>query len=83
MRQTFGVTRDSAGNLPLLPAIFPDQMAPVIRTHEGERELIQTRWVFPPPPKVCNHPVTNVRNVGSPFWRAWLKPQYRVLVPVT
>jgi putative SOS response-associated peptidase YedK len=24
-----------------------------------------------------------VRNVSSPFWRAWLKPQYRCLVPLT
>lgn len=83
MRQAFNVTRDSAGNVPPLSAIFPDQMAPVIRNHEGERELIQMRWGFPPPPKVGNHPVTNVRNVASPFWRAWLKPQYRVLVPLT
>jgi hypothetical protein len=44
MRQAFTVTRDSAGNLPPLPAIFPDQMAPVIRNHDGERELIQMRW---------------------------------------
>jgi putative SOS response-associated peptidase YedK len=83
MRQVFNVARDSAGNVPPLSAIFPDQMAPVIRNHEGERELIQMRWGFPPPPKVGNHPVTNVRNVASPFWRAWLKPQYRVLVPLT
>jgi len=41
------------------------------------------RWGFPAPPKVGNHPVTNVRNVSSPFWRAWLKPQYRCLVPLT
>jgi putative SOS response-associated peptidase YedK len=83
MRKAFNVTRDSAGNVPPLPAIFPDQMAPVIRNHDGERELIQMRWGFPPPPKVGTQPVTNVRNVGSPFWRAWLKPQYRCLVPLT
>jgi putative SOS response-associated peptidase YedK len=41
------------------------------------------RWGFPPPPKVGNHPGTNVRNVSSPFWRAWLKPLYRCLVPLT
>ncbi len=52
MRQAFNVTRDSAGNVPPLSAIFPDQMAPVIRNHEGERELIRMRWGFPPPPKV-------------------------------
>ena len=58
-------------------------MAPVVRTVDGERELIQMRWGFPPPPKVGTQPVTNVRNVSSPFWRAWLKPQYRCLVPLT
>jgi len=38
---------------------------------------------LPPPPKVGNHPVTNVRNVSSPFWRGWLKPEYRALIPFT
>jgi len=77
MRRAFEVNRDSAGNVPPLPAIFPDQMAPVVRTVDGERELIQMRWGFPPPPQGSTQPVTNVRNVGSPFWRAWLKPQHR------
>lgn len=27
--------------------------------------------------------VTNVRNVASPYWRGWLKPEFRCLVPVT
>jgi putative SOS response-associated peptidase YedK len=61
------VARDNAGNVPPLPAIFPDQMAPVVRTVNGERELIQVRWGFPPPPEAENHPVTNVRNMASPF----------------
>ncbi len=83
MRRAFEVSRDSAGNVPPLPAIFPDQMAPVVRSVDGERELIQMRWGFPPPPKVGNQPVTNVRNISSPFWRTWLKPQHRCLVPLT
>ncbi|MDF2969920.1 MAG: hypothetical protein K0R61_370, partial [Microvirga sp.] len=41
MRKAFEVARDSAGNVPPLPAIFPDQMASVVRTINGERELIQ------------------------------------------
>jgi putative SOS response-associated peptidase YedK len=53
MRQAFNVTRDSAGNVPPLPAIFPDQMAPVIRNHDGERELIRMRWGFPLPRKLA------------------------------
>jgi hypothetical protein len=49
MRKTFGVTRDNAGNLPPLPGIFPDQMAPIVRLADGERELLQMRWGFPLP----------------------------------
>lgn len=39
IRQLFKATRDSAGNLPPMSAIFPDYLAPVVRMHEGEREL--------------------------------------------
>jgi putative SOS response-associated peptidase YedK len=45
-------------------------MAPIVCTKDGERELFQMRWGFPPPPKIGNNPVTNVRNVASSFWRA-------------
>jgi putative SOS response-associated peptidase YedK len=27
--------------------------------------------------------VTNIRNVDSAHWLAWLKPEFRCLVPVT
>lgn len=27
--------------------------------------------------------MTNIRNVASPHWRAWLKPEYRCVVPAT
>jgi putative SOS response-associated peptidase YedK len=78
-----GAMRDSTGNLPPLPAIFPDTMAPVVRTAEdGVGELALLRWGFPPPPK-GSRPVTNVRNLTSSFWRPWLKPEQRCLVPVT
>jgi hypothetical protein len=46
MRRAFEVVRDSAGNVPPLPAIFPDQMAPVVRLQEGERELIRMRGPY-------------------------------------
>jgi len=39
------------------------------------------RWGFPPPQGYA--PVTNIRHVQSPFWRGWLKADYRCLVPVT
>ncbi len=44
IRDLFAVKRDRAGNLPPLPAIFPDQMAPIIRVaSNGERELLMAR----------------------------------------
>jgi putative SOS response-associated peptidase YedK len=38
---------------------------------------------FPPPPNLSKLPVTNVRNTKSPYWRGWLKPEFRCLVPLT
>jgi hypothetical protein len=36
--------RDGTGNLPPMPAIFPDMMAPVVRkAPDGERELVMLR----------------------------------------
>jgi putative SOS response-associated peptidase YedK len=67
-----------------LPAIFPDSLAPVVKLDEnGARHLAMMRWGFPPPPKAGPRPVTNVRNTKSPFWRNWLKPEFRCLVPAT
>lgn len=45
IRDLFAVKHDRAGNLPPLPAVFPDQMAPIVRVAEdGERELVMARW---------------------------------------
>ena len=38
---------DRTGNLPSLPGIFPDQMAPVVRAGTDGRELAMLRWGFP------------------------------------
>lgn len=85
LARAIGEWTDHTGNLQPLPSVFPDQLAPVVRaTPDGGRELIRMRWGFPPPPKLGNRPVTNVRNTKSNWWRAWLeKPEYRCLVPVT
>lgn len=75
---------DTTGNLPPMPAVFPDYEAPVVRNlPDAERELTLMRWGFPPPPKLSTQPVTNVRNVKSPYWRGWLKPEWRCVVPAT
>lgn len=74
--------RDRTGNQPPLPAIFPDQMAPVVRTaKDGVREMLNMRWGFPPAGGGAR-PVTNVRNLDSPYWRGWLADaRFRCLVP--
>ena len=83
LRRAFGIGEDRTGNLPPLPAIFPDRMAPVVWNAPGGRELAMMRWGIPGPKAFGEHPVTNVRNTASPHWRPWLKPAYRCLVPAT
>lgn len=74
--------RDRTGNQPPMPAIFPDQLAPVVRVApDGVRETLNMRWGFPPPSGT--RPVTNVRNLNSAFWRNWLRPEFRCLAPAT
>jgi putative SOS response-associated peptidase YedK len=84
IRELTGAMRDSTGNLPPLPGIFPDAMAPVVfNAPDGERELALMRWGMPGPPQFGGAPVTNIRNTASPHWRRWLSPASRCLVPVT
>jgi putative SOS response-associated peptidase YedK len=84
IRALFRVTADRTANQPTLPAIFPDQLAPVVHIdRDGARVMIMMRWGFPPPPNLGGRPVTNARNTASPYWRGWLKPEFRCLVPAT
>ena len=40
--------RDTTGNLPRLPGVFPDYMAPIVRNApDGVRELTMARWGMP------------------------------------
>jgi putative SOS response-associated peptidase YedK len=84
IRRLFRVGRDLTGNLPRLPGIFPDYMAPVVRVAaDGERELTMMRWGMPCPPAYGGTHVTNIRNTKSPHWRCWLGPSSRCIVPFT
>jgi putative SOS response-associated peptidase YedK len=53
------------GNLPALPGIFPDKMAPIVRNGaDGPRELVMARSGMPSPAKVVtgiDRGVTNIR----------------------
>ena len=45
IRDLVKAIRDLTGNLPPLPAVFPNRMAPVVRTApDGVRELLMMRW---------------------------------------
>jgi putative SOS response-associated peptidase YedK len=79
--------RDLTGNLPPMPGIFPDYVAPIVRrAADGMRELTLARWGMPSPVfalkgRNSDPGVTNVRNVASPHWRRWLGVESRCLVP--
>jgi putative SOS response-associated peptidase YedK len=88
IRRLFNIRNDRTGNLPLLPGIFPDQQAPIVRIgSDGERELVMARWGMPTPPAFRKGPVdrgiTNIRSAASAHWRNWLKPGFRCLVPAS
>jgi putative SOS response-associated peptidase YedK len=76
----FRVMNRYIGNLPPMPAVFPDWEAPVVRNLEGTRELTTMRWGMPNPPQYPGI-TTNIRNTNSPHWRRWLAPGSRCLVP--
>ncbi len=89
-----GVTFDTdVGSDPWLGGyIAPGKPAPVIlRNKDGDRYLAPRMWGVPPPQSYATtsqnqpyRPVTNVRNLESPFWIGTLRHnEFRCLVPVT
>lgn len=71
IRDLVSLWRDGTGNLPLLPGIFPDGLAPIVRNTDEGREMTMARWGLPTPPQFLigrktDPGVTNVRNAGSP-----------------
>jgi putative SOS response-associated peptidase YedK len=89
IRDLAGAMRDTTGNLPLFPGVFPDYAAPIVRNAPGGmRELSLARWGMPSPVfalkgRNSDTGVTNVRNVASPHWRLWLGVESRCVVPFT
>jgi hypothetical protein len=71
----FAVTNDMSGNLPSMPGVFPDQEAPVVRSHDAQRELIRMRWDMPPPPTFGGPPITNIRNTTLQHWLVGSSPR--------
>ena len=88
IRELARAMSDRTGNLPLLPGIFPDYQAPIVRNQPEGRELTMARWGMPSPKSALkgrnsDSGVTNIRNVKSPHWRRWLGAEHRCVVPFT
>ncbi|MBM9400821.1 SOS response-associated peptidase [Gluconacetobacter azotocaptans] len=88
IRDLAKVMVDRIGNLPPLPGVYPNMMAPIVRNSAEGRELVMARWGMPTPPrylvgKAVDRGVTNIRNPQSPHWRLWLDIAHRCVVPFT
>ena len=85
LRRLFGPFEGDRDNLPPFGEIYPGRSAPVLRRSEsGGIKLETMQWGFPGPAAAKGRPVTNVRNLDSPFWRSALdNPDRRCLVPGT
>jgi putative SOS response-associated peptidase YedK len=75
---------DELGEINLPPdELFPKRLALVARQAGGKRLPEVMSWGFPPPMN-AKGPVTNVRNLASPFWRSALSnPERRCLIPAS
>ncbi len=76
---TFGLTDVALSGLNLPHEMFPRRPGLVLTA--GGARLMEWGW---PGPKGASGPVTNVRNLESPFWRGALaNPERRCLIPMT
>lgn len=83
MRTLFSARRGDSPNLAADELIYPNRPAPVVVAEGDGRALKLMLWGVPPPAGVAR-PITNVRNLASPFWRGLLAaPAQRALVPVS
>ncbi len=84
MRRMFGGFEGDRSNLAPLAEIYPGRPAPVLRREGAGLKLEQMIWGFPGPAAAKGRPVTNIRNLASPFWRSALdNKERRCIVPVT
>ena len=85
MKKLFGPFQGDRSNLPAFDEIYPGKMAPVLRCGEGGGLTLEmATWGFPGPAAAKGRPITNVRNLSSPFWRSALeRPDRRCIVPVS
>lgn len=88
IRQLAKAFNDSIGNMPELPGIYPDYLAPIVRLNrDGEREIVLARWGLPSlrdePTEKPNKGTTNIRHPWFADWKGYLGVEHRCLVPLT
>src|ERR1700730_17666486 len=88
IRELARAMSDRIGNLPLMPGIYPEYRAPIVRNQPDGRELTMARWGMPSPKAAlktrnADSGVTNIRNVKSPHWRLTHEGKHRCVVPFT
>ncbi len=84
MRRLFGEFAGDRANLPAYDKIYPGRPAQVLRRDGAGLRLETMTWGFPGPAAAKGRPVTNIRNLDSPFWRSALSNvERRCIVPVT
>jgi putative SOS response-associated peptidase YedK len=88
LRRIAQAFNDHIGNLPELPGIYPDYLAPIIRMNaQNEREIVLARWGLPSlkdqPTEKPNRGTTNVRRPWFDDWKGYLGVEHRCLVPLT
>lgn len=68
-------------NIDFQNEIYPNRLAPIITKNDANYMVSGSIWGLPPPPNI-NRPITNVRNLASPFWQSILNNmENRCLVP--
>lgn len=77
--EEFSETKIRFDNFP--EDVYPDRPAMIGRLNGGALEFVEMRWGFPP--QQGRKLRTNTRRIALPFWRPWLKPEYRCLIPFT
>lgn len=70
LRRMFGPFEGEASNVPAFGEIYPGRPAPVLRLGDNGTALKpeMMEWGFPGPAAAKGRPVTNIRNLDSPFW---------------
>lgn len=67
--------------------VYPNMLAPIVRVGtDGQREIVRANWGMPTPSiylkgKAYDPGITNIRQVDSSWWRRWLGPASRCVVP--